>query len=83
MQDNDQRKNLNIDSWFAIIIAFIAVAILVFSDFGRNQTVIYDCRDAHWHPDVPVPVREECRRIMIEELEKIREEEKKKNYITA
>ena len=60
-----------------------AILILVFTDFGRNRTVTYDCRDAHWHPDVPIEVKQECRKIMREEQERIRQEEQKKNLIVT
>jgi hypothetical protein len=44
------------------IIAVLLVIFLVFSDFG-NTTRVYDCGMAEWHPDIPLAVKEECRRL--------------------
>jgi hypothetical protein len=49
-----------------IVLIFCCVAILVVSDFGKGQTIIYDCRDAHWHPDIPAEVKKECSKLMYE-----------------
>ena len=43
-----------------IILIIASICVLVLTDFGRGQTVVYDCRDAHWHPDVPVEVKKQC-----------------------
>ena len=48
---------------FAIIIG---VLILAFWPQDKNQVVVkYDCRMlmGSWHPDVPVSVQEECRKL--------------------
>lgn len=83
MPDNDQRPDsLKKDTWIAVTAAILAAVILFFSDFGKSETVIYDCRDAHWHPDVPIEVRTECKKIMRERLEEIQREEMLKKYIT-
>ncbi len=82
MQDNDQRKNLKKDTWI-IVLALSAVFVFFFTNFGENKGRYYDCRDAHWHPDVPVEVKNECIKIMREELKRRQEEESKKRYITA
>jgi hypothetical protein len=37
---------------------------LIFTDFGKSRTIRYDCRDAHWHPDVPVEVKKQCQELM-------------------
>lgn len=80
MSDNDQRSNLKKDKW--IIIAALAAALsLMLTDFGDSQGKVYDCRDAHWHPDVPIEVKRECSRIMHEHLKKQIEEESKKRVI--
>lgn len=59
------------------IALIFSVLILVLSDFGQNRTVIYDCRDAHWHPDIPIEVKRECSRLMYEEWK--REYDERKN----
>jgi hypothetical protein len=64
-----------------LLSIFAFVLILLFSGFGARSGKIYDCRDAHWHPDVPVDVKKECQQLMLEELKKLREQEKKKLYV--
>jgi hypothetical protein len=64
-----------------IIVATVAsVLILLFSDFGK-QGKYYNCRDAHWHPDVPIEVKNECKKLIYEELMKQKEIESKKQFI--
>jgi len=58
------------------IAVIFSVLILILSDFGGNRTVVYDCRDAHWHPDVPIEVKKECSRLM---YERWKEENERKN----
>ena len=82
MSDNDQRKNLKKDTWI-IVLAIFFVAVLIFTNYGESYEVIYDCRDAHWHPDVPIEVRTECKKIMRERLEELRKEERAKKYIST
>lgn len=67
----------------ALIILVIALAIfLVFTDFGNSKHVVrYDCRDAHWHPDVPIEVKKACQRLIYEEWKYRQEEEQKKKMI--
>ena len=72
---------MNKTNFLAVAITLIAAIILIVTDFGKDQTVIYDCRDAHWHPDVPVEVKKECSRLMYEQWRKKQEEEKKRIYI--
>ena len=72
---------MNKTNFLAVAITLIAAIILIVTDFGKDQTVIYDCRDAHWHPDVPVEVKKECSRLMYEQWKKKQEEEKKRIYI--
>jgi hypothetical protein len=80
MQNNDQRSNLS-NKLVIVLAASVAIFILVYSDFGKNQKVVYDCREAHWHPDYPIKVREECKRLIREELEKMKKEELEKKFI--
>ena len=53
-----------------MLLALVCVTILFVSDFGRNRVVRYDCRDAHWHPDVPVEVKKQCLEVMREQVQK-------------
>ena len=42
-----------------MLAAFVLVLILINTDFGDSGRY-YDCRDAHWHPDIPVEVKQRC-----------------------
>ena len=59
-----------------IALVVVCIVVLVYTDFGRGQTVVYDCRDAHWMPDVPVEVKRECNRLM---YERWKEQNERKN----
>lgn len=59
-----QMKHLSV----AVIISLIAVLVLIFSDFGKGNVIVYDCGMAEWHPDVPIQVKEECRKLRREQL---------------
>ena len=75
MQNNDQRRNLK--SFVTITgITVVCIIFLVFSDFGKGRVKIYDCRDAHWHPDVPIEVKKECAKLLYEEWKRQRDERK-------
>lgn len=41
--------------WVGVFALFF-----LFHIFTSNRTVRYDCRDASWHPDYPIKVKEEC-----------------------
>lgn len=53
-----------------LIIAsvLLLVTILVNTNFGAGRTVIYDCRLAEFHPDFPPSVKEECRKLRIDQI---------------
>lgn len=70
MSNDGERRDMS--RFVPVIVALVAVLILITTDFGRSNTVIYDCRDAHWHPDYPIEVKNECKRIMKEHYEKER-----------
>lgn len=57
-----------IGKFVIIILTLAAAALLSYSDFGdSNQVKIYDCSIAEWHPDVPINIRKECRKLRLEE----------------
>lgn len=59
------------DRYIIVLAALAAMLILLFSDFGRHQSKVYDCGMAEWHPDIPTKVKEECRKLRREiELER-------------
>lgn len=65
----------------AALLIFL-VLILVFTDFGNSNSVkVYDCSMAEWHPDIPSSVKEACRKILFEELERQRQEEQQTRII--
>jgi hypothetical protein len=54
----------------AVIGIFIIFFILAMSDIEMPKGRFYDCGMAEWHPDIPVEVKEECRRRHYEEWNK-------------
>lgn len=57
-----------------------AAFILTFAEF-KKPVRVYDCGMAEWHPDIPIDVRDECRRLRYEQWKKEQEESKKKIFI--
>jgi len=37
--------------------------VFILSITPMPETRVYDCGMAEWHPDIPIEVREECRKI--------------------
>jgi hypothetical protein len=60
-----------------LLLLLIAIGIFVFTDFGKNRTVIYDCRMSEISPDFPVEVKEECRKLRLEHFQ----QKQKRNFI--
>lgn len=56
------------DTVLIISAVLLLVAVLVGTNFGAGRTVVYDCRIAEFHPDIPPQVKEECRRILKEQI---------------
>ena len=51
---------------FVTFTIVLSMLVLAFWPQDRNQVVVkYDCRQliGSWHPDVPVAVQEECRKL--------------------
>jgi hypothetical protein len=64
------------------VASILLVLILVFTDFGNSSSVkVYDCSMTEWHPDIPPRVKEACREIIFEELERQKQEEQQKRMI--
>ena len=72
MSDNVQRRDIII----AIVVS-IAMIILLFSSYGEDRTVVYDCRMSEISPDFPIEVKEECRKLLKQHLDN----ESKRGYI--
>lgn len=53
-----------------LLIAIVGcVCLIIFTDFGKANKIKYDCRLAEFHPDFPIEVREECRKIIKQRIE--------------
>jgi hypothetical protein len=72
MSDNVQRSDIII-----ILIVAVAMLVLIFTSFGENRTVIYDCRMSEISPDFPIEVKEECRKLLKQHIDN----ESKRGYI--
>lgn len=59
MQDFTKRIFFGIVIFALLFVAIPALLFLVPTPKER----IYDCGMAEWHPDIPIEVREECRRL--------------------
>ena len=65
-----------------ICIMIVLIVMLTQCSPQSPQGRYYDCRDAHWHPDYPVEVKQECARLRIEEWRRLNQEtESKDRYI--
>ena len=53
-----------------IILAVIVFLAFLFIETRSGSVKVYDCGMTEWHPDIPKEVRDECRRIYIDELKK-------------
>jgi hypothetical protein len=51
----------------ALSLAVLAVYILM---LDSPEYRVYDCGMAEWHPDIPVEVKEECRKLRSNEWQK-------------
>ena len=77
MQNNDQRQDMT-----RILIIFLVIVIIVLLINYSPEGRYYDCRDAHWHPDYPPEVKQECARLHIEEWRRRHQEiQTKDRYI--
>ena len=56
----------------SVVIAILAIVatILFLAGYEGEQTRVYDCGMAEWHPDIPNDVKQECRRIRYEQWKK-------------
>jgi hypothetical protein len=63
-----------------VILLMIVIIILLIGSSPEGK--YYDCRDAHWHPDYPIEVKQECARLRMEEWRRLNQEpEAKDRYI--
>jgi hypothetical protein len=55
------------DKLIIAVVFLVAIVILANADWD-NRTVVYDCSLAEISPDYPQEVKNECRRLRIEEF---------------
>ena len=66
---------------FLFLTIIGALCLLVFTDWGP-QGRVYDCGMAEWHPDIPKEVREECRKMRLEEFQRQQNKPERKTITT-
>jgi hypothetical protein len=64
-------KNISI-----VIVAFIAVFLIVITNWEGPSGRYYNCRDLDFHPDVPPQVRAECRKMIKDQLDQQRKQQR-------
>jgi hypothetical protein len=62
-----KRQHYMKDKLIIAVVLLVAIVILANADWG-NRTVVYDCSIAEISPDYPQAVKNECRRLRIEEF---------------
>ena len=60
MQNIVERQNM-IKYFIGFVVACVLWAF-VLSQVDMPEYRVYDCGMAEWHPDIPVEVKEECRK---------------------
>ncbi len=81
MPINDQRTAMR-SRFLIVLLVLICVCVLIFSNYEKSKKIIvYDCDTAIWYSDIPVEVKNECKRLIYEELMKQKEIESKKQFI--
>ncbi len=67
MQNNDQRSDLKQRVGLVLLILFV-IFVMAWSDFGSQDRVrVYNCDMSEINPDFPIEVKEECRKLRLEE----------------
>jgi hypothetical protein len=54
----------------AIGAALLIILTVLFTDFGKSKGRYYDCRLSEISPDFPTEVREQCRKLRLEQYKK-------------
>jgi hypothetical protein len=54
----------------AALALVLVIVVLLLSDCKDNNEHVYDCGMAEWHPDIPSAVKEECRKIRSQRINK-------------
>lgn len=67
MQNIDQRSDLKQRVGLVLLILFV-IFVMAWSDFGSQDRVrVYNCDMSEISPDFPIEVKEECRKLRLEE----------------
>jgi hypothetical protein len=67
VQDNDIRRDIK-QRVSLILLVLLVIFIMAWSDFGSNNRVkVYNCDLSEISPDYPIEVKEECRKLRLEE----------------
>jgi hypothetical protein len=56
--------------YFLGFVAGIIFIFLILNYLPESEGRYYDCGMAEWHPDIPTQVKEECRKLRIEQWKK-------------
>ena len=67
MQITYKRQHYMKDRLIIAVILLMAIVILANADWN-DKTVVYDCSIAEINPDYPQAVKNECRRLRMEEF---------------
>lgn len=69
MQDSTFRENL--DFYGVVVLGIIGFIVAVYWNYTHPHFVVrYDCSIAEFHPDYPIKVKEECRKLRAENINK-------------
>ncbi len=68
MQITNKRQYRMKDKIIILLILLVALFVLSNAEWS-NRTVVYDCSLAEISPDYPQEVKNECRRLRIEEFQ--------------
>ncbi len=67
MQNIDQRSDLKQRVGLVLLILLV-IFVMSWSDFGSQDRVrVYNCDMSEINPDFPIEVKEECRKLRLEE----------------
>lgn len=76
MQITYKRQHYMKDRLIIAVILLMAIVILANADWN-DKTVVYDCSIAEISPDYPQAVKNECRRLRMEEFRERQIQERK------
>lgn len=70
MSNNDKSSDLKQRVGIVLLILFV-IFVMAWTDFGsQNRVKVYNCDLSEISPDFPIEVKEECRKLRLEEWRK-------------